>query len=79
MPSNATSIKSIKFYCQVPKIIGGQLQGNEIKSTFIQGNADQPLSYLIDSGPSGLLMVFQGPATFVYKLSDILGRIEIAG
>ncbi|WP_337056730.1 hypothetical protein [Pseudomonas sp. USHLN015] len=79
MTTNATSIKSIKFHCQVPKISAGQLLGTDIKSTFIQGSVEQPLSYLIDSGPSGLLLVFQGPATYVYKLSDILGRIEIAG
>ncbi|MDL5595983.1 hypothetical protein [Metapseudomonas otitidis] len=77
MPSSATSIKSIKFYCQVPKIIGGQLQGNEIKATFIQGNEDQRLSYRVDNGAVGLLFITHGDVSFVYKLNDILGRIEV--
>jgi hypothetical protein len=42
------------------------------------------LSYLLDTGPSAVLMVTQVDDTkaekvFIYKLADIIGRIEITG
>ena len=79
MSNKATSAKSIKFYCLVPKIAQGQLHGTEIKATFHQPAPNEELTYSIDTGASGHLMVTIGSTTYVYKLSDIIGRIEIAG
>lgn len=78
MTAKATAAKSIKFYCMVPKITQGQLNGHEIKSTFHEGLPDNDLFYLIDTGPSGILMVHIGSKAYAYKLSDIVGRIEIS-
>lgn len=78
MSNKATSAKSIKFYCLVPKIAQGQLQGTEIKATFHQPVQQEELTYSIDSGCMGTLTVTIGSTQYVYKLSDIVGRIEVS-
>lgn len=78
MTTKATAAKSIKFYCMVPKIAQGQLQGHELKSTFHTPNSNEELTYSIDSGCMGNLTVTIGSVQYVYKLSDIVGRVEVA-
>lgn len=77
MTNKATTIKTIKFYCLVPKITQGQLTGQEAKSTFHQPVGQEELTYSIDTGPSGVLKVSIGQTTYIYKLADIVGRIEV--
>lgn len=78
MTAKATAAKSIKFYCMVPKITQGQLQGHEVKSTFHTPGQEEVLTYSIDSGCMGNLTVTIGSVQYVYKLSDIVGRVEVA-
>lgn len=75
--SKATKIKSIKFYCQSPKTSRGELTGYDLKSTFHSPGEGEVMTYSIDTGPTGTLTVTIGSTTYVYKLSDIAGRIEI--
>lgn len=90
MSKNANTAKAIKFYCQAPKIAQGQVSGYEVKATFMavgQGQNNKivtQLSYTLDTGASGVLEVTQTTddneqKTFIYKLADIIGRIEITG
>ena len=69
-------IKSIKFYCMAPLVTQGKLNGSELKSTFHSHGDDLELHYEIDTGPSGTLTVIVGSTAYVYKLADIVGRIE---
>lgn len=78
MSNKATSAKSIKFYCLVPKVAQGQLQGTEIKATFHQPAPNEELTYSIDTGCMGTLTVTIGSVQYVYKLSDIVGRVEVS-
>ena len=80
MTDNATGrkIRSIKFYCMVPVVTQGKLSGSELKSTYHSQGDDQELSYGIDTGPTGTLTVTVGSTEYVYKLSDIVGRVEVA-
>lgn len=77
MSQNATAIKSIKFYCSVPKLSAGQVSNYEVKSTFHAPLGSEPMSYSVDTGASGTLTVTIGGVVYIYKLADILGRIEI--
>lgn len=80
MIDNATprTIRSIKFYCMVPVITQGSLTGSEVKSTFHSKPDGQELTYSIDTGPTALLTVTVGSSQYVYKLSDIVGRMEVS-
>ncbi|WP_397381133.1 hypothetical protein [Pseudomonas sp.] len=81
MTTKATAAKSIKFYCMVPQITNGQITGHSAKSTFHSPTGDEDLFYGIDTGPTGTLTVTLGSiggTVYVYKLSDIVGRIEIS-
>ncbi|OEC34869.1 hypothetical protein SAMN05216600_1145 [Pseudomonas cuatrocienegasensis] len=62
----------------VPKTTQGQLQGHEIKSTFHQPTGDEELTYSLDTGCMGTLTVTIGATQYVYKLVDIVGRVEVA-
>jgi hypothetical protein len=55
----------------------GQLTGQEAKSTFHQPGQQEELTYSIDSDCMGTLTVTIGSTVYVYKLSDIVGRIEV--
>ena len=68
---------SIKFYCMVPKFVQGKLEGHEYKSTYHAAGPSEALTYDIDTGATGLLTVTVGTTRHVYKLADILGRIEV--
>lgn len=70
--------KSIKFYCQMPKLSAGQVVGHEVKSTFHQPAEGEELHVEINTGPSGTLTVAIGSTVYIYKLADILGRIEVS-
>lgn len=55
----------------------GQLTDQEAKSTLHQPGQQEELTYSIDSGCMGTLTVTIGSTVYVYKLSDIVGRIEV--
>ncbi|WP_435634324.1 hypothetical protein ACSC9U_18290 [Pseudomonas solani] len=80
MTTNATSIKSIKFYCAAPN--------QEAKSTYHAVGQQQAsvktvaLAYRLSTDVNGFLEVHQegddgNTKVFIYKLPDILGRIEV--
>ncbi|WP_440781904.1 hypothetical protein [Pseudomonas aeruginosa] len=71
-------IKSIKFYCMVPVVHQGKHTGSELKSTFHSQTDDQYLGYRLDTGLTGLLTVVVGSTEYIYKLSDIVGRMEVS-
>lgn len=48
------------------------------KSTYHSPVSDEAMAYSLDTGASGVLSVTIGSTTYVYKLSDIVGRIEAA-
>lgn len=72
---------SAQQYCIAPiqpKIALGQLQGTEVKATFHQPVQQEELTYSIDTGCMGSLTVTIGSVQYVYKLSDIVGRVEVS-
>lgn len=71
-------VKSIKFYCMAPVVTQGKLNGSELKSTFHSQGDGFEVSYSIDTGPSGTLTVTVGSTGYIYRLEDIVGRIEVA-
>lgn len=74
MSQNATTAKSIKFFCMSPDRAGGMT----IKSTFLSNDDGSDLTYSIDTGATGMLTVALGKVIYIYKMSDIVGRIEVA-
>ncbi|HBO3276645.1 TPA: hypothetical protein L4S01_001566 [Pseudomonas aeruginosa] len=80
MIDNATpkAIRSIKFYCMVPVMTQGSLTSTEVKSTFHAKPDGQELTYSISTGATAFLTVTVGAAQYIYKLSDIVGRVEVA-
>lgn len=58
--------------------VQGQLQGMYIKATYHSPVSDEAMTYSLDTGASGVLSVTIGSTVYVYKLSDIVGRIEVA-
>lgn len=88
-----SSIKSIKFYADIPTVKRGTGGGRdkmerEVKPTYIavgEGSGDgriERLEVVTTPGPQATVEIHQVTAggeakVFIYQLADILGRIEI--
>lgn len=57
-------------------LVQGQLQGMDIKATYHDADSGS-LIFSVDTGPSGVLAVNVSGTVYLYKLTDILGRIEV--